>query len=313
MRGPDAHALLPSAAEALAVAEAANDAALLLWAYRLHAIDLSEIGEIGAFDRDRRVYASLAERQRDPYHRWQHAIWVAMRAALAGRFADAEELAGIALDLGRRASTDLAELHHAFLIALLRLEAGRAAEVLALYQKMPRRFPALDGLPALLPVLQLASGDTASARGAFERMVTGGAHATGAPEAFAGLRRGGMWLLSMALLSRAAVALGDVPRIAALYALLRPYDGLIVMAGPDVACLGAVAHHLGMLAAGLAFAGQPLPLPSAEGGVCGLGRDRARGRTHRVERLGCGRATLPRGTRAARKNWRARPAGVHAL
>src|SRR5262249_27261307 len=159
-----------------------------------------------------RAYGALAERLRDPYHRWQHAVWAAMRAALAGRFVDAEELAGRALDLGRRASADLAELFHAFQVALLWLETGRAEEGLALYRAMPRRFPALDGLPALLAVLQLAAGDAAGGRATYEGLVKGGAHAAGAPEDFAGLRRGGMWLQTVALLARAAVALGDAPR-----------------------------------------------------------------------------------------------------
>lgn len=265
MRGPDATRLLPLATEAQALADAAGDLPLALWISRVRANDLADVGDFAAFDQARRAHGRLAEQLRDPYHRWQHALWQAMQAALAGRFQEAVELADRALALGSAVAGEHAELCHAVQIAAISLETGAYADGLAAFRPMPARFPALDGLPALLAVLQLAGGDRDGARMTFERLVTGGAHSGAGTLDFDGLRRGGMWLMAVALLARAAVELGDVPRMRRLYDLLLPYVHLAVMIHPAVVCLGAVSYHLGRLAGALLRAGGPDALASSGG------------------------------------------------
>jgi DNA-binding CsgD family transcriptional regulator len=256
MRGPDPEQLLPLATEALALAEKAGDLPLALWISRVRAVDLTEVGGFDSFAQACAEHGRLAQRLGDPYHRWLHALWQAMQAALAGRFGEAEELAGRAADLGRQQQSGLVELCHAAQVAAINLETGAPADGLAVFGMMPERFPALDGLPALLALLQLSNGDHVQARATYERLVRGGAHAEESAADFDGLRRGGMWLMTLALLARAAVAFGDRPRMARLYDLLLPLGHLNVMVNPGVICFGAVSHHLGLLAAALLQAEQ---------------------------------------------------------
>jgi hypothetical protein len=58
-----------------------------------------------------------------------------------------------------------------------------------------------------------------------------------------------LWVATAAYLSEVCAYLGDRERAARLYALLLPYDGRTVVVGGAVACYGAVARFLGMLAA----------------------------------------------------------------
>jgi DNA-binding CsgD family transcriptional regulator len=70
-----------------------------------------------------------------------------------------------------------------------------------------------------------------------------------APQSFAAIPRDGLWSNSVSYLAEVCAFLGDAERAAELYAFLAPYDGRNIVAGPNIACAGAVGRHLGMLAA----------------------------------------------------------------
>jgi DNA-binding NarL/FixJ family response regulator len=78
------------------------------------------------------------------------------------------------------------------------------------------------------------------ARGQFEALAAGG---------FAAVPRDGLWASCVGYLAEVCAFVGDAARAAELYAFLMPYDGRNIVAGPNIACAGAVARHLGMLAA----------------------------------------------------------------
>jgi DNA-binding CsgD family transcriptional regulator len=80
------------------------------------------------------------------------------------------------------------------------------------------------------------------ARREFERLAADG---------FLALPRDANWLVALTSLAQVCAFLADEKRAAALYELLLPYRGHMVVAGAAVACHGAVAHYLGLLAATL--------------------------------------------------------------
>jgi DNA-binding NarL/FixJ family response regulator len=80
----------------------------------------------------------------------------------------------------------------------------------------------------------------AEARAEFEALAADG---------FAAVPRDGLWSSCIGYLAEVCSFLGDADRAAELYAFLAPCDGRNIVAGPNIACSGAVARHLGMLAA----------------------------------------------------------------
>jgi DNA-binding NarL/FixJ family response regulator len=83
----------------------------------------------------------------------------------------------------------------------------------------------------------------AEARAEFERL---------AEHNFSTLPRDALWLGCMSFLVDVCAYLGDAARAAVLYELLRPYAGHTITVGSAVACYGAAARYLGLLAATMA-------------------------------------------------------------
>jgi DNA-binding CsgD family transcriptional regulator len=83
-------------------------------------------------------------------------------------------------------------------------------------------------------------GEMEAARAEFERVARDG---------FASLVRDGVWLASVAYLAEVCTRLGDAPRAAQLYELLRPYAGRNLLVGTSIACFGSADALLGALCA----------------------------------------------------------------
>jgi tetratricopeptide (TPR) repeat protein len=177
-------------------------------------------------------------------HQLTRASWTvagvgAMQAILHGDFAEAERLAGEALELARGVESDVAHGIYGMQMFTIRREQGRLAEVAPLL----RRF--LDENPqeaAWRPGLALIASDLGfkdAARKAFEDL---------AAAQFA-LPIDAKRNVTLSYLAEVCTRLGDVDRAEQLYELLLPYRDLAMVVPVATICCGANARYLGMLAA----------------------------------------------------------------
>src|SRR5262249_31925896 len=184
------------------------------------------------------IIVPCAEAMRLPYGRWLARSVQALRALLAGRFDEAERLAGEALSLAPVLDNLIAPVFFAIHLFHLRREQDRAAE-LAL------QIALLGEEPAFLRSWRYAL--------AFFRFVVGEREVAArdltalATEGFTELPRDGSWLPAMVNLVEVAHGVDDVERARRLYELLRPHAALTVVVATAV-CLGSVERYLGLLA-----------------------------------------------------------------
>jgi hypothetical protein len=186
---------------------------------------------------------ALAERLRQPFYRWHTVCLRTLRATLDGRFAEAEQLAEEALELGRLRQSEYASyvFRYAQMFGI-RWAQGRLSELwprtgVEAERFHAERFPWVARWRDSLAAAEL--GDPQRAREELDRHAADG---------FGGLPRDGLWILHMASLAEACVLVEDRTRAARLYESLLPH-------GEDNAVsytqqpFGPVAFRLGMLAA----------------------------------------------------------------
>ncbi len=182
-----------------------------------------------------------AERLRDvrarPYV-WLHR---SRRAAMEGRWADAErylqEAARIAPDI--EDSTVPIMIHGGRLS--LRINQGRPEEVVEELRRVADALPGMHVWRAALAVLHLGLGNDAEARRVLESL---------AVDDFAGIARNNNWLITLALLSQVCAELGDRERSRLLYGALLPFAERTVIS-PVNGFLGPVSRYLGLLSRAL--------------------------------------------------------------
>jgi tetratricopeptide (TPR) repeat protein len=236
---PDLHSVrLANAAEMLDVAMRVGDeeAAFLARHARLHC--LLERCDIAGVDAELEAMARLADRTRQPFHRWRTANARAMRALLEGRLEEAERLARGALEIGGLRQSEYVTylFEHALLIAI-RWMQGRLGELREAIRFHGEWYSSLARWRNALVAVELA--DERAARAEVER------HAL---RDFADLPRDGLWLLHLCSLAEACVPLGDERRAARLYQLLSPYADRNAISMTTMP-FGPVALRLGMMAA----------------------------------------------------------------
>ena len=236
----DVEERLAVATEIGRLAEQAGDRELAMQGHHWRIVDLLELGDIPAVDREIEALARLAEELRQPYYLWVTARCRAMRALFAGRFEEGERLARESLAYAQRAQDPDGVLVFEWQIALVRREQGRLGELQASARSVVEQRPALALFSAGLAWLYSELGREAEAQHEFERV---------AAHEFADLRRDDVLPATVALLAQTCFSLGDARRAAALYDLLLPAAGRNVVLGPAVASYGAAARYLGLLAA----------------------------------------------------------------
>jgi DNA-binding CsgD family transcriptional regulator len=225
------------ATEVVDLAERTGDWAMALRGRGLRRTDLLEVGDLAGFDADLAAAERTAERLRQLHHRWQLPLAHATRAMLAGRFAQAEELAAQGLALGRRAGDKGVGLRYTAVIVTLRWWDGRFGETVQLFQRLSARVPALLVYRAGLAEALIEAGRADEAQAELERL---------AAEDLAALPRDPAWSWTLAALAFICHHLGDTIRAATVRELLEPYaDRNIVI--PGAICLGPAALHLGWL------------------------------------------------------------------
>ena len=236
--GPDSLAeQLAIATEIVSLAERVGDVGLAARGHESRLICLLEMGDAGAADRELEIQHQLAENLRQPSYRWSVLMLQAMRALFIGRFADAESLAGQALSIGEKVLRRDATLYFGAQMWQLRREQGRGAEVEPAVRNFVDRYPGLPSWRAGLATLYADLGRAVEARREYELVV----------DSVESLKRDNLWLCVVALLAETCAFLGDAPRAATLYRLLRPYPDRAVTIGLPV-CLGSVSYYLGLLA-----------------------------------------------------------------
>jgi DNA-binding NarL/FixJ family response regulator len=232
-----AHERLAMATEVVDLAEGIGDWAMALRGRGLRRTDLLELGDLVGFDADLAAAERTAERLRQLHHRWPLPLAHATRAMLAGRFAEAEELAAQGLAMGRRAGDKGVGLRYAAVVTTLRWLEGRFGETVELIQRLLARVPALLVYRVGLAGALIEAGRADEGRAEVERLAAGD---------LAALPRDLGWSWSLAGLAEDCHHLGDATRGATVRELLEPYgDRNIVTIG--ALCLGPAAYFLGLL------------------------------------------------------------------
>ncbi len=200
--------------------------------------DLIELGQVPRARIEHESYDADAEAARLPVHRWHAAMLRSTFAFLEARSHDAQREADNALAIGASAELPNARAFHLAQVLQLRTAERR----MPLLQAPLRR--TADALP-LMPIwtvcaaeAALAAGSEADARRDYERF---------AADRFASVPRDGLWLATIAVLSRLAVGLGDREGGACLRELLLPFRDAWVVSVTAISVPGPVRFFLGLL------------------------------------------------------------------
>jgi tetratricopeptide (TPR) repeat protein len=202
-------------------------------------VALLELGDIAAAHAAIEEHARAANELRQPFGRWQAAIWRAAEALLAGRFEEGDSRAREAFELGCRMRMTDAESCLAVQSFIAGMELGRLAELQTTVEQLAARYPATRWT-AGLAYLHTELGHRDEAGAAFEALAAPG---------FASLARDNQWLIAMTILADTCAFLGDRTRAAELRELLLPYAGRNVVIVEAWACFGSADRALGLLAA----------------------------------------------------------------
>jgi tetratricopeptide (TPR) repeat protein len=230
---------LAIADEVMELARRAGDHRLAREGRGRRIVTLLELGDVAAAHAEIEVHARAAEELRQPFGRWQAAVWQAAEALLAGRLAEGESGARQAFELGRRVRMTDAENCFAVQSFIAAMELGRIAELQETIEELATRYPETTRWITTLALLHTELGHRDEAAAAFERAAARG---------FDTIAHDNQWLIAMTNLANTCAFLGDVGRAQELFALLLPYAGRNVVIVEGWACLGSADRPLGMLA-----------------------------------------------------------------
>ncbi|MDX2167446.1 MAG: AAA family ATPase, partial [Deltaproteobacteria bacterium] len=229
---------LALADEAVRLAEQIGDGELALQGRCWRLLDLTEIGDVHAFDREFDLFQRLAEARRWPKFLGFGAALRGMRALWAGRFEDALASVEAAQALGERVGDRAAFMSVGIQVFMARRAQGRLAELEPLVRVWAEQSP-VPAARCLLAICLADLGHTAEARRVYEAL---------AADDFVALQRRNALHPLVPFLAELCVAFGDTRRAPILYRSLLPFAGRNMGLGPH-AWFGPAAHALGMLAA----------------------------------------------------------------
>jgi tetratricopeptide (TPR) repeat protein len=240
--GPDNPAdRLAIAGEVVELAERCGDRALALQGRGLRTADLLELGDQPALRAEIEAYERAATQLRQLHYLWHVPLLRATQALLAGRFDEAERLAGEGLAVGQRAHDQAVGVYVPVVVAVVRWLQGRLPELEGAVRELVARYPAVPAWRGALVLALALGGREDEARAELDVL---------AARDLADLPRDQQWLCNLALLAMACRRLGDRRRAAVVYELLLPCAGrLVPTTRLAVGCLGTVSHYLGVLAA----------------------------------------------------------------
>ncbi|RIL03457.1 MAG: hypothetical protein DCC71_15195 [Proteobacteria bacterium] len=239
--GPDHLAeRIERATAALALAErhrlATHECSVLSW----RAVDLLECGDAVGTQVDADTVGRIVESGRGQRFRPFVKRRAAMRATIAGRFAEAAERIGEAHDLMVRAGDPNTSAYTGVQMGMLLHEQGRRDELAKLLASARWLFAYrehISAVAAAVALIEFEAGSPGPARSLIER-TAGHADLLGQdPEAFG----------TVSWLAEICARLGEAATAARLYEWLTPY-GDRVSCFYGLSCRGALARYLGLLA-----------------------------------------------------------------
>ena len=235
-------ARLEAAAEMLAAGEASGDREAVLTARRFRVVALLESGDPEVHAEIER-FAGVAESLGQPLYRWYVPLFAGMQALLRGDLDEAERRANEAAALGEEAGSTNALMLANTQLAGIEFERGHLLYLVEMFERTLAEMPWMREQPivvAMTPMIHLARGRTTEALQGLH-----GLAATG----FAEVPRDSEWLSTLSGLSMGIFSTGDAVSAAALYDLLLPHAGAMIVDGIAATCLDSVDYLLGRLAA----------------------------------------------------------------
>jgi ATP/maltotriose-dependent transcriptional regulator MalT len=227
------------------LAEAAADLDLMWSALLWQNAAFWVLGDFATADAVQRRYEQLADESRRPSLRFWTPANRVPRAAMSGRFSEAERFLAEALTLAN--PTEMPYLEHWEALQRFAVNRDRTwpVDIEAVLQNGITATP-IDRLPSLQAMLALVycvTGRVANARRLFEELVA---------DEFARLHRRRQfrqhWYHAVGILAEVCTALGDADRAAGLYNLLYPASGRILVYGGLWHVADPASHYLGLLA-----------------------------------------------------------------
>jgi class 3 adenylate cyclase len=227
--------------EALGLAESIGDPELLYRASSHGQINGVQSGDFALVDRCMESMRTLSERLRQPTLMWMTAFKEAAQALIVGEADRAEQLAGVAHQMGvGSGQPDTSVLYQGQLI-VARYEQGRLGELVSLIDERVAGGTSTPGMRAVLAAAHLEAGNDATALDQLQ---------SAAGDEFAWLPLAFQWTIVTAFYGAVAAELSAAGPAQILYDLLAPYhaqipfDGSTVMF-PVASTLGALASVLG--------------------------------------------------------------------
>ena len=224
--------------ELLVLTEEAGNTELAL-STRTRQIDyLLELDDLVGADIAIEALERTAATSPDPRARAYVPLQRARRAALEGRYAEAEQCNAEAESVGGALEDRMIQFLAVAQLSMLRWNQGRIGEVEELVRRFADAMPAVMGWRAALARIYCDLGREAEARREIDRLDQG----------FDQLPRYNGWLNMIALLAEVCAHLRDADRAAALYRLLIPFERRNVVTAQ--CCFdGPVSRYLAILAA----------------------------------------------------------------
>lgn len=225
--------------ELLQLAQILDDRVREAHVYAASTVDQLGFGNIDKVDELLKIQANLSDELQHMFFLFISPVFHSMRATLAGNFALGEQLAEQALLVDQQMQVKNTDGIYGILMFTIRREQGELQQLRPILQDFVEHNPESavwrPGLALLYADLNLVK----EARTQFELL---------AANNFAVLPQDGLFAGTLAYLSEVCAFLQDEVRAAYLYQQLLPYAALVIVLGFGVACLGAAAHYLGLLA-----------------------------------------------------------------
>ena len=232
---------LRTAAEMLALADTSRDGEAALTARRFRVVALLELGS-PEVHQEIEHFAVVAEALAQPLYRWYVPLFRGMQALLRGELDEAERLCAQAAALGVAAGSANAEMLSATQAAAVAVERGRLEQLVDVYAASLAEHEWMRSLPialAMAPLIDLVRGRVEQARGRLHAL---------AAERFAVVPVDSEWLSTLSAIALAVFRIEDPVSATALYEVLLPHAGRMVVDGIAASCLDPVDYVLGRLA-----------------------------------------------------------------
>jgi DNA-binding SARP family transcriptional activator len=236
---PEIEELVPYVEEVKRLAEKTGDPERMFqWGWLQHIIYMN-LGDIARAEEIAVTHRAVAWELKQRSQQWYSTVMRSLIPLVRGEFAEAEQLANEALEIGQRAQSWDAAFSHSILLFAVRREQGRLEEVDQLVRTYVDEYAGYRSFRCLVPLIDCELGRTDEAHIRFEEL---------AGEGFDALPRDAEWVFNVSVLAQVAVYLDDRARAGMLYDLLLPYAQRNATLTGEIA-IGSVSHYLGLLAA----------------------------------------------------------------